>query len=306
MNWLLFALLAPLVFTVVNFVDKLILEKHIRNPLMMSPFVSIMALINGTILWVLTGFPVLSLHDTVIVMFTGLLTAFGAVLYYRALATEETSKVIVLIQLQPIMVLTLAFLLLNETITAQQMVGFVLILGAVLALSVRKGMGGIPRSTLLPLILVNFLWSLSVVLFKFVTEDGEFSRLLSYESWGLALGGLLIYMFFPPVRRAFHENIRQVPRNTLGVIAVNETIFVAAKLMTLAAVALGQPALVSVLGGTQVFFGIVAGWVLTVVAPTVYKENITRSELLRKGAVAIVLFIGIGFIAGIGFDTISL
>lgn len=296
MNWLIFALLAPLVFTVVNFVDKLILEKHIRNPLMMSPFVSVMALLNGTILWVLTGFPVLSLHDTVIVMFTGLLTAFGAVLYYRALATEETSKVIVLIQIQPVMVLTLAFLLLNETITALQMVGFVLILGAVLALSVRKGMGGIPRSTLIPLIIVNFLWSLSVVLFKFVVETGDFTPFLAYESWGLTLGGLIIYVFFSPVRRAFHENIRQVPRKALGMIALNETIFLAAKLMTLAAVALGPTALVSVLGGTQVFFGIVAGWLLTVVVPSVYKENITRSELLRKGAVALVLFAGIGLI----------
>lgn len=300
MSWLIFALLAPLIFTVVNFVDKLILEKHIRNPLMMSPFVTIMALINGMILWVLTGFPVLSLHDTVIVMFTGLLTAFGAVLYYRALATEETSKVIVLIQIQPVMVLTLAFLLLNETISGQQLVGFVLVLGAVMALSVRKGMGGVRASTLIPLIGVNFLWSLSVVLFKFVAEDGEFTRFLAYESWGLTLGGVIIYLFFPAVRRAFHENIRQVPRKTMGVIAINETIFLAAKLLTLAAVALGQPALVSVLGGTQVFFGIVAGWVLTVIAPTVYKENITRAELLRKGAVAVVLFIGIGFITNIG------
>ncbi|MCA0456703.1 MAG: EamA family transporter [Chloroflexi bacterium] len=296
MTWFIYALLAPLVFTVVNFVDKLILEKHIRNPLMMSPFVSLMALLNGTVLWVLTGFPVLSLHDMVIVIFPGLLTAFGAVLYYRALATEETSKVIVLIQMQPVMVLTLAFLLLNETISPMQLVGFVLILGAVLALSVRKGMGGIPRSTFIPLLIVNFLWSLSVVLFKFVAETGDFTRFLAYESWGMALGGLLIYLFFPSVRKAFHENVRQVPRRALGVIALNETIFVVAKLMTLAAVALGPTALVSVLGGTQVFFGIVAGWLLTVVAPTVYKENINRSELVRKGAVALVLFAGIGLI----------
>lgn len=296
MTWLVYALLAPLVFTVVNFIDKLILEKHIRNPLMMSPFVSVMALINGTVLWVLTGFPVLSLHDTVIVMLTGMLTAVGALLYYRALSTEETSKVIVLIQMQPVMVLTLAFLLLGETITVVQLAGFVLILGAVLALSVRKGMGGIPLSTLVPLVLVNFLWSLSVVLFKFVAEAGDFTRLLSYESWGLALGGLLIYLFVPPVRRAFHSGIPAVPRRTLGVIAVNETIFVVAKLMTLAAVALGPTALVSVLGGTQVFFGIIAGWILTILAPAIYKENISQRELIRKGIIALVLFAGIGLI----------
>ena len=77
---------------------------------------------------------------------------------------------------------------------------------------------------------------------------------------------------------------------------MNETVFLAAKLLTLAAVALGPTALVSVLGGTQVFFGIVAGWVLTVLVPSIYREDVARRDLLRKGAVALVLFAGIACI----------
>ncbi len=296
MSWLIYALLAPFVFTVVNFVDKLILGKYIHNPLIMLPFVSLMAFVNGSILWVLTGFPVLNVHDAVIVMLSGMLAAVGSVLYFKALAVEEASKIIVLIQIQPVMVLLLAFLLLHETIAPVQLVGFVLILGAVLALSMRKGIGGVRPSVLVSLVIVNFLWSLSVVLFKFVAEGSDFTRLLSYESWGMALGGVLIYLFVPAMRRAFREALPAIPRRALGIIGINETVFVIAKLMTLAAVAMGSTALVSVLGGTQIFFGIVMGWALTVIAPAVYKENITRNELLRKGAVALVLFVGIGFI----------
>lgn len=297
MSWLVYALLGPLVFTIVNFIDKLILEKHVRNPFSMPPYIAIMALLSGCVLFVATGFPVLPFRDVAIVMFTGVLTAVGALLYYRALSLEDTSKIIVLIQIQPVMVLILSFLLLHETISAIQFVGFVIILGAAIALSVRRGMGGIQVSNVLGMLLiVNFVWSLSVVLFKLIADVDHFEYLLSYESWGFALGGLLIFLFVPTVRNAFRESLRVIPPRTLVIIAVNETIFLCAKLLTLAAVALGPTALVSVLGGTQVLFGILMGWGLTVLAPSIYREEIARSDLIRKGAVALILFAGIACI----------
>ncbi len=297
MSWLVYALLAPLIFTIVNFVDKLILEKHVRNPASMSPYIAVMALISGCVLFVLTGFPVPPLYDVAIVMFTGILVAVGALLYYRALSMEETSKVIVLIQIQPVMVLILSFLLLHETISFLQFVGFVLILGAAITLSAKRGIGGVQFSSVFwMLLIVNFIWSLSVVLFKFVVSGEHFEQFLAYESWGFALGGLLIFLFVSSVRNAFFESLRTIPKQALGIIAVNETVFLGAKLLTLAAVALGPTALVSVLGGTQVFFGIVAGWVLTVLVPSIYREDIARRDLIRKGAIALILFVGIACI----------
>lgn len=297
MSWLIYALLAPLIFTIVNFIDKLILEKHVRNPASMPPYLAIMAFLSGCVLWVVTGFPILPFRDVAIIMFSGVLTAVGALLYYRALSMEETSTIIVLIQIQPVMVLILSFLLLHETISVIQFVGFILILGAAVALSARRGLGGIQFSKVLGLLLfVNFVWSLSVVLFKFVAAGDYFERFLSYESWGFAVGGLLIFLFVKSVRDAFLASLRTIPRQALAIIAVNETIFLGAKLLTLAAVALGPTALVSVLGGTQVFFGIVTGWVLTVLVPSIYREEIARRDLLRKGAIALVLFAGIACI----------
>ncbi len=297
MSWLVYALLAPVIFTVVNFIDKLILEKHVHNPASMPPYLAVMAFLSGCVLFVVTGFPVPPLSDVAIVMFTGILVAVGALLYYRALSMEETSKVIVLIQIQPVMVLILSFLLLHETITAIQFVGFVLILGAAVTLSAKRGMGGIQFSkTLGMLLIVNFVWSLSVVMFKFVAAGDHFERFLPYESWGFALGGLLIFLFVRSVRDAFLESFRTIPKQAMAIIAVNETIFLCAKLLTLAAVALGPTALVSVLGGTQVFFGIVAGWILTVLIPSIYREEIAQRDLVRKGFVALVLFAGIACI----------
>jgi drug/metabolite transporter (DMT)-like permease len=136
------------------------------------------------------------------------------------------------------------------------------------------------------------MWASSIVLFKFVVSETSFADVLAFESWGMGLGGPL-YLFLPPLRRAFHTSMRSVRRRGLGMIFVNETVFVVAKLLTFTAVSQGPVALVSVLGSTQIFFGILIGWLLTTLLPHAYNENVSRANLLRKGALAAVMFGGI-------------
>jgi drug/metabolite transporter (DMT)-like permease len=294
MSWLFYALLSPLIFTIVNFIDKFILEHQVKDTRAMPVYAAIMAFITGCVLFVLTGFPTLPLNDTIIVMITGAMTSVGAALYFNALVRDEVSKIVVLIQMQPVIVLVLSLLFLNETISVQQLIGFMLILGAAVAISINREGGGFRLSTAFFLILVcDLLWAGSIVLFKFVSGENSFGALLPYESWGLALGGLGLYLFVPFIRRAFNQNIRTVSRRALALVAMNETIFVVAKLTTLAAIALGPVALVSVLGSTQVFFGVALGAILTRLAPTKFKEDISRRSLTRKAFFALVMFGGI-------------
>jgi len=296
MSWLFYALLGPAILTAVNFVDKLIIEKHVRNPLGMPIYAAMTAFISGCVLWVLTGFPVLSLSDTLLVLLTGMLTAAGGAIYFQALSKEETSKIIFFLQIQPIMVLLLSLVFLNEGITPQQLLGFALILTAALVLSMNNGLAGFKLSRPFVMILiVDALNAVAIVLFKFVAAD-DINRVLAYESWGLALGGLLIYLLIAPIRQAFHDSLRTVPRHAFAIIGVNETIFVIAKLATFTAVSLGPVALVSVLGGTQVFMGIMVGWILTLLIPSVFKEDINRQTLMRKGMLAVVMIAGIGLV----------
>ncbi|MBZ0283643.1 MAG: EamA family transporter [Anaerolineae bacterium] len=305
MSWLFYALLAPAILTAVNFVDKLIIEKHVRNPLGMPIYAAITAFISGCVLWVLTGFPVLTPQDTVLVLITGMLTSAGGAIYFQALSKEETSKIIFFLQIQPVMVLVISLVFLNEDISLEQFIGFVVILTAALALSMNNGLAGFKLSRpFIMILMVDALNAAAIVLFKFVAAD-DINRVLAYESWGLALGGLLIYLFIAPIRQAFHDSLRTVPRRAFAIIGVNETVFVIAKLVTFTAVSLGPVALVSVLSGVQVFFGIVAGWILTLLLPMVYKEDINRQALIRKGLLAFVMIMGIGLVSELGTFILS-
>jgi uncharacterized membrane protein len=294
MGWIFYALASPLVFSFVNFGDKFIIEKHIQDTRAMPIYSGIVAFFTGCVLFVLTGFPTLALKDMVLVMFTGMMTSLGAALYFTAIARDEASKIIVLIQIQPVIVLLLSVVFLNDAISAQQLIGFVLILGAAVAISLNRDGGGFKLSGAFYLILLcDLIWASSLVLFKFVAVESQFSALLPYESWGLALGDLALYLFVPSIRNAFPNNLKIVSRRALGLMAINETIFVVAKLLGLTAVALGPVALVSVLGSTQIFFGVVLGAILTTLAPAIFKEDISWRSLARKSVLALVMFGGI-------------
>src|SRR5688500_10113521 len=97
----------------------------------------------------------------VLVMVTGVMTSAGAALYLTAIARDEASKIIVLIQMQPVIVLLLSLVFLNDTISVQQLIGFVLILGAAVAISLNRGeSGGFKLSAAFYLILLcDFIWA---------------------------------------------------------------------------------------------------------------------------------------------------
>ena len=295
MNWLLFAILSPAIYTVVIFIDKYIVEREVPDYRGMVIFSALMGLLAGTLFWVLGGFPLLSARNTLLILVTGMLTVWSAALYFTAIMTEASSNVIVLFQITPVMVLVLSFVFLRETLFPKQLLGFVLILVAAVGVSLRQAGGGrirLSRAFFLILV-VDLMTAAAFVLFKFVSGEQTFSALIAYESWGIALGGLLLYLAVPTIRHAFNYDITHMRRRGMGAIFANEGMFVIGKLFAFLAVSLGSASLVSVLQSTQVFFGIFVGWVLTLAAPAVFQEDITRRGLARKGLLAGVMFTGL-------------
>lgn len=283
MNWLLFALLAPAIYAAVVFVDKYILVKEVKDYQAMPIYSSIIATVTGSIIWILTGFPLLSFQDTLIILLTGILTIFAAAFYFRALSDGEVSKITILFQLTPIMTLILAYFFLGESMTIYQLFGFILILIATIGVSLNKGQKNFKLSSTFGLILISDLfWALALVLFKFVTETNSFAKIVSFEGWGIGLGGMILYQFFPSVKKAFLKTNKKLKKRVLGIIFINESFYLLGRLLTYFAISLAPVALVSVVGGTQIFFAILCGFILTIVAPKIFQEDISSEGLFKK------------------------
>ena len=114
-----------------------------------------------------------------------------------------------------------------------------------------------------------------------------------YESIGVIIGTVSLFLFIPTIRRAFLKTITKIKKPILSLIFLNETLFLGAKIMTYLAVTLAPAALVSVLGSTQIFFGIILGVCLTLLMPKAFKEDLSRSGLIKKSLFGIMAFVGI-------------
>lgn len=298
MNWLIIALISPALDTLVNFTDKYIIEREVKDYRGMPIYGAIVGLVFGTIYWVATGFPILELRDALIIIGTGILSIFGLALYFKALASEETSSIIIFLKGIPVMVLVLSFIFLKEVITFRQLLGFAFILFSVIGVSYKKTKKKNFRlfslsSPLVLILIVDSIWAISAILIKFAINANTFPKVLSYESWGVGIGGVILYLTFPTIRNAFHKSFRTVRKLALGVMFINEGVFVFSRGLVYYAYSLGPAALVSVIGGVQVFYGIILGLLLTLTLPKLFKEDVSIKSLKRKVLFAIILFLGI-------------
>ncbi|HSX08783.1 MAG TPA: DMT family transporter [Candidatus Saccharimonadales bacterium] len=148
MNWLFFALLSPAILTITIFTDKYIVGNAVKDARGVVLMQAVMGFIVGTLFWIVTGFPGLSITDALIVLGTGMINTCAAAVYFKVLKEEDASYVIFMLQLIPIFIICLSFLFLKETITIRQLLGFVIILVSALLISVQdwKKILHIPKS----------------------------------------------------------------------------------------------------------------------------------------------------------------
>lgn len=253
--------------------------------------------IVGTIYFIITGFPILPVQDALIILTTGMLSIWGLAIYFKALMLEETSRIIIFFKAIPVFVLILSTLFLKESISIPQLTGFILILISVSGVSMKQNQRVSPKnffaSGLGLILLVDVLWAISAILVKFTISQHSFASIISYESWGVSLGGLLLYICVPTIRDAFHYTQHSVTKRAIVFIFGNEFLFVLSRAVTFYAYSLGPASLVSVVGTSQVFYGILLGFLLSKLHPSVYEEDTTSKSIYAKFFWGIVLLVGI-------------
>lgn len=298
MTWLFFALLAPALFALINYIDKYLLGKFMSDYNGILAYTGITGFVMGCIFWIVGGFPILSLRDAAIVISTGIITIWSLYIYFKALSEEETSIIIILFQAIPVFVLILSYLFLKEFISSSQLLGFVVIISVSTLVSLQtEGKGNKFKFTfsksLFLILIYDLMTAGASILIKFALHVNSFVHVISYEGWGIGIGALVLYIIFPSIRRSFLKTITTLPKKALIILFGNEIVYVAARSSMFFAFSIGPLALVRVLSSTQVFFGLIYGWILTLIAPKIFKEDISTKGIIKKVIAVIILFFGI-------------
>jgi drug/metabolite transporter (DMT)-like permease len=296
-SWVWLALLSPGLLAFVNYIDKYMVESRVKDFRGIPVFSGFVGFFVGTLFWLVNGLQVLPMRDGLIVVATGFITLLGYYFYFHAIVKSATSYVIALLQMTPLLTLFLSVLLLQETLTMQQFVGFLVVSSAVIGLSLKKEKKGFHiNSSFWYILCADILFALANILIKFALSANSLVLIFPYESWGLGLGGACLFLCSTRARTAFIETFRTVGKSVIGIMFFNETIFIISKAASFLAIALGPVALVSVLSGTQVFYGILYGWILMLIAPKVFREDVSKKGLFKKIILTTILFTGIWLI----------
>lgn len=292
-----YALLSPAVFSVTNYIDKFLLEKHEISPVVITIYGGLFAFVAGVIALVLTGFYPVDTKSLLILLVSGILTSIYLLPYYKALSIDETSNVVPLFQFYPIFVLILSFIFLKEGFSVTQYFGSALIVAAGFLLSVEKVEGKLfsLRKSFFYMMLSCLLFAIAQVLYKFGLVEIPFWNTLPYEGFGIALGAILIASYKGNLKQ-FKQETAKFKKIVFAFLTLNEIVYIIARYTGYFAISLISVGLVSILGGIQPLFVLIYGVILSVWFPKILKEVITKKTLGFKFTAIIVLIIGSYFI----------
>lgn len=305
MSWLVFAFSGPVLWAISTHLDKYLVDKYFKdsNVAVLLIFTALIGLFALPFIWSFEpSVTALGLRGAAVMGFSGLLYMGAMLLYLRALQAEEASVVAPFYQAAPLFGYILGYAVLGERLSDLQMLGGGLIVcGAGLA-SLQFGNQKRFNGRLAGLMLVCALaLAVSSLIFKIFAVRGDFWPTTFWMYAGEAAFGAAL-LLVPAYRNQFTQLLRQSPGAVLSVNAANELINLGGGLGTRYALILAPLSLVQAIGSTTTVFVFLFGVLLSVFYPVLEHEDLSRSELIRKGCAAVLVALGTVLASGFGVD----
>ncbi len=297
MNWFLIALAAPALWSVTNHIDKYLISKYFKGGGTGS-LIIFSSLIG---LFVLPF--VFAIHPAVfgirpiyalLIAVNGFLYILGLLPCFYALAKDEASIIVPLFQTIPVFSYILAYFVLGETLTQQQMLASALvILGAIgISLDINDRRPKFKKEVFGLMFLASFLVALNGLIFKFVAIQESFWVTSFWEYVGFVALAIILLVFVRTYRRQFMAVIQANKMPVLGLNGLNEVLNIIAKLMMNFATLLSPLALVWVVNGFQPFFVFLYGIILTLFFPHLGEESLRKRHIAQKLVAISIMFFG--------------
>src|SRR3989344_1549270 len=302
-NWFLIALIAPLVWSIVNHLDKYILSKYLRDR-GVGALLIFSALSSVIVLPFLFYFyhPILfnvSKNDLITLIFVGFLSAGALYFYLEGMREEEASIVVPLFQLVPVFGYFLSYFILGESLHTTQLFASLLVMSGIIALSIEIDIDNkvsLKTKVLILITISSFLFALHDTLFKKVAVVESFWVSVFWQYVSLSIVGLFILIFIKRFRKDFIEMFSNSGLKIFSLNVVGEILYIIGNLANNFATLLAPVAVVLVVSSYQPLFVFIIGIVLTIFLPHVAMEKISTKHLFHKSFSILIIIIGSYFL----------
>ena len=270
MTWFLIALIGPILWALVNHVDKYIISKYFTGPGVGSLviFTSMSGLIISFFIFCF-GFSQIFISPlgAIIIAINGALLVASFIPYLHALEKEEASWASSLYQLIPVFGYVLGLIFLNEHLATKQILAsLIIIIGAVLISLNFSEKNSFKLKPFMLMLLSSFMLAVNALVFKMIALDQFFWGVAFWEYIGGGIFGALLFLI-PLYRRQFLATIYKSKKNVIGINLIAELLNIGAKLVTNFASLLAPLALVLLVNGFQPLIVFIFGIIFTLFFP---------------------------------------
>lgn len=302
-NWFLIALIAPILWSVVNHIDKYMLSKYLKERgvgalLIFSALASVIIL-PFIVLFYHSQIFNITLTDLLILIFVGFLSVLAFYFYLKGMDEEEASVVVPLFQLVPVFGYFLGYLILGESLNTTQIFSSLLIISGIIFLVVEIDIDNritLKSRVLLLVTISSFMFALHDTLFKKVAITESFITAVFWQYVSLTVSGLLILIFAKKYREDFLSMFKNMGGKILSLNILSEVLYMIGNLANNFATLLAPVAIVLVVSSYQPVFVFIIGILLTIFLPRISMEKISTKHLLHKIVSIMIILIGSYFL----------
>ena len=284
-TWLIFALLAPVLWGFSNVLDCAIRREFVKNDTAITFFLAATRLPILIVFFIIIGFEIPPINAVFFILLGGMMWMSPYILYYKAIEFEEPSRVVLVMQTAPIFVLSISFFAIGETLAFYQLLAFILIIiGGILA-SIKKleGIWRFSRAFWM-LILATFLWAVSDVIFKkFEPEFNGFLSALTFYFLGSFLTAPLM-LAIPTAREKILKSFSGLPSRAWTLLIIDQILGISGSFAFAYALTLGKASLTSAIISIQPLIVILFSLLLSRFIKEVTAEDLSKTTLIFKGA----------------------
>lgn len=293
MNWILFVLLAVLIWAISNLIDKFVEDHEVGDSILSAGIVDL----TGSLLFIFVPIVFTSTQEIFssfswLALISGVIYGLARLTYYTGLKYEEVSRFIPLLAMGPIFVTIYSYFFLGISFVWQIYLGiFLVILGAVLV-SLKNPLDfkhSFQSKTAVILgILAAFFYAVKDVSTKIASNSITFWPLIFWIGVGFMLISLL--MVADKINKL--NNNTKALRHLAGVGALKAIgYFVFTKAITL-----GPVALVVTMLQIKSLFVFIGSTLISRYHPEIIHEKLDKKTLLQKGAATIIIIAGVSLV----------
>lgn len=296
MNWLFYSLLAAVLWAFVNVIDKLTVEKYIKQPIIYLIFGGIASVFPAAFTLIVLGIENIHFWAITLAISTGVILISYTYFFFAALQKDDAPLAIAVFQLVPVFSIIWGRFLFHETFGFITYIGMAIVILSITLITIEVDFAQFKKSIRISgsvklMIISSFLASIGYVIQKYLLTITNFETVFFWGRVGDVVSALCI-LLVPKIRKELLDCLKRIFGYVVAVSLFNELLNSTAIFLLIVAYSTGALSLVSTIAAVQPMFLLIIIKVINSVKPGLIPDS-SDAKLFSKRAV-LISFIVIG------------